>query len=115
VNRGLIVDDHSGFRGFARSLLGAQGLEVVGEAEAEASSIEAAAAATRRGVTRRPAARERWLRRCPRLRTSDPKLIIVLTSSRDTEEFSTRLANAPVAGFVHDDELSAAALIRVAR
>jgi len=38
----LIVDDHSGFRSFARAVLEAEGFEVVGEADDAASAIAAA-------------------------------------------------------------------------
>src|SRR4249920_1240423 len=39
----LIVDDHPGFRGFARRLLEADGFTVVGEAGDGGSAVEAAA------------------------------------------------------------------------
>jgi CheY-like chemotaxis protein len=42
----LIVDDHDGFRSFARALLDGEGFEVVGEAE-DASSALAAASRSR--------------------------------------------------------------------
>src|SRR5256885_16022283 len=38
----LIVDDHDGFRAFARSLLTSEGFDVVGEAGVGASAIRAA-------------------------------------------------------------------------
>ena len=43
MSRILIVDDHPGFRRFARSLLESEGFDVVGEAEDEASALAAAA------------------------------------------------------------------------
>jgi DNA-binding NarL/FixJ family response regulator len=45
----LIVDDHDGFRSFAKALLEAEGFEVVGEA-GDAASALAAAARLRPGV-----------------------------------------------------------------
>ena len=42
MSRILIVDDHPGFRRFARSLLESEGFDVVGEAEDEASALAAA-------------------------------------------------------------------------
>ena len=38
----LIVDDHDGFRSFAKALLEAEGFEVVGEAGDAASALDAA-------------------------------------------------------------------------
>jgi DNA-binding NarL/FixJ family response regulator len=40
----LIVDDHAGFRSFARALLEAEGFDVVGEAADGASALAAARA-----------------------------------------------------------------------
>jgi len=37
----LIVDDHEGFRAFARALLESEGFEVVGEAADDASALKA--------------------------------------------------------------------------
>ena len=42
MSRILNVDDHPGFRRFARSLLEREGFDVVGEAEDEASALAAA-------------------------------------------------------------------------
>ena len=109
----LIVDDHPGFRRFARRLLQAEGFDVIGEAEDESSAVAE--------VERlRPAVvlldvllpgRDGFAV-AERLRELHPDLAIVLTSSRTAEEFGARLRSAPVAGFVHKDELSAEALAR---
>jgi DNA-binding NarL/FixJ family response regulator len=114
VNRLLIVDDHPGFRRFARSLLESEGFDVVGEAQDEASALEAA-------IRLRPAlvlldvllpGRDGFAV-ADQLHTLDPAPAVVLTSSRPAEEFGPRLRAAPVAGFVHKDELSGAALAAV--
>ena len=116
MDRVLIVDDHPRFRRFARSLLEAEGLDVVGEAEDEASAVEA----TRRlrpGVVLLDVllpGRDGFAV-AERLRELDPQVAIVLTSSRAAEEFGARLREAPVAGFVHKDDLSASALARALR
>ena len=109
----LIVDDHPGFRRFARRLLQAEGFDVIGEADDECSAVAE--------VERlRPAVvlldvllpgRDGFAV-AERLRELHPELAIVLTSSRKAEEFGERLRTARVAGFVHKDELSAAALAR---
>jgi DNA-binding NarL/FixJ family response regulator len=116
VSRVLIVDDHPGFRRFARRLLQAEGLDVVGEAHDEASAL-AAAARLRPDVVLLDVllGDSDGFAVADRLREHDAALIIVLTSSRDAADFGMRLHSAPVAGFLHKDQLSAAALTRVAR
>jgi DNA-binding NarL/FixJ family response regulator len=107
----LIVDDHQGFRTFARMLLNSEGFEVTGEAADGLSAIEAIA-------MRRPdvvlldvqlpdidgfevAARI--------AQGSDPPGV-VMTSTRDAVDYGTRLTRAPILGFVPKQELSGAAL-----
>ncbi|HEX6023136.1 MAG TPA: response regulator transcription factor [Solirubrobacter sp.] len=114
MSRILIVDDHPGFRRFARTLLESEGFDVVGEAEDGASALEAA-------VRLRPAlvlldvllpGRDGFAV-AEQLQALDPAPAIVLTSSRSADEFGPRLHAAPVAGFVHKDDLSGAALAAV--
>ena len=116
VSRILIVDDHPGFRRFARSLLESEGFDVVGEAEDEASALAAAARLRPRLVlldVLLPG--HDGFAVAERLHALDPALAIVLTSSRPADEFGGRLRMAPVAGFVRKDELSGAALAAVVR
>jgi DNA-binding NarL/FixJ family response regulator len=116
VDRVLIVDDHPRFRHFARSLLEAEGVDVVGEAEDEASAVEAVER-LRPGVVLLDVllpGRDGFAV-AERLRTLDPALPIVLTSSRSADELGARLREARVAGFVHKDDLSAAAIARALR
>jgi DNA-binding NarL/FixJ family response regulator len=111
----LIVDDHAGFRGFARRLLEADGFKVVGEAADGASALRAVR-------DQRPelvlldvvlpdldgftvAARIAEDARGP---------IVVLTSSREAADFGGRLARSPADGFIHKDDLSGAALSALA-
>ncbi len=115
----LIVDDHAGFRSFARSLLEADGYTVVGEAGDGASAVEAARTLnpqlvlldivlpdvdgfvvcelivqpegpTGPGCPRRPA--------------------VVLTSSRDLSSFRGRFAASSARGFIAKQDLTGAAL-----
>ena len=111
----LIVDDHAGFRSFARRLLEADGFTVVGEAGDGGSAVEAAARL-------RPAlvlldvmlpdtdgfavARQ--------LAESGTGSTVVLTSSREADDFGGRLERSPARGFIHKDELSGAALAALA-
>ena len=112
----LIVDDHAGFRGFARRLLEADGYTVVGEAEDAASALAAV-------ETLRPelvlldivlpdmdgfAVAERLLE-------NGDGPIVVLTSSREAADFGMRLELGLARGFIHKDDLSGAALDAIAR
>jgi CheY-like chemotaxis protein len=112
----LIVDDHASFRRLARRLLEAGGFTVVGEAADGASALESVTELRPQlvlldvllpdmdgfAVARRLASR-----------TERP--LVVLTSSRDAPELGARLENARADGFIHKDDLSAAALAAVAR
>jgi DNA-binding NarL/FixJ family response regulator len=104
----LIVDDHEAFRGFARRMLEAGGMTVIGEA----GDGESAVAAAREldpdlvlldvmlpdtdgfAVAERIAGRAR----------------VVLTSSRELDDLRERLACTPARGFIPKAELSAEAL-----
>jgi DNA-binding NarL/FixJ family response regulator len=101
----LIVDDHSGFRSAARSLLEAGGFEVVGEAADGASAIAAAA-------TLRPAVVLLDVQ-LPDIdgfvvaeQIGDDGPVIVLTSSRTPGSFRRRLAANPALSFIPKSELS---------
>jgi two-component system, NarL family, nitrate/nitrite response regulator NarL len=108
----LIVDDHDGFRAFARSMLEAAGFTVA-EAATGAAATEAA----------------RTVR--PRLVLLDIQLpdfdgfevarrlagqaggpVVVLTSTREASDYGGRISSSPVAGFLPKDQLSGAALRR---
>jgi DNA-binding NarL/FixJ family response regulator len=107
----LIVDDHDGFRSWAREVLGQEGFRVVGEAADGASAIEAA----------------RSLR--PEVVLLDIQLpdmngfevahrlpdtsAVVLTSSRAGTDYGARLARTSAVGFVAKADLSGAALTEV--
>jgi CheY-like chemotaxis protein len=108
----LIVDDHDGFRAFARSMLEAAGFTVA-EAATGAEATQAARA-VRPGlvlldiqlpdfdgfeVARRLAARP-----------GGP--VVVLTSTREASDYGGRIGSSPAAGFLPKDQLSGAALRR---
>ena len=109
----LIVDDHTPFRTFARSLLEAEGLDVAGEAADGDAALVAAEELhpdvvlldinlpTFDGfeVARRLAG------------ANGPK--VVLTSSRPASDYGTKISEAPVAGFLPKQELSGEAILRL--
>ena len=107
----LIVDDHPSFRALARTVLQAEGFDVVGEAVDGASALKEAE------------------RLQPELVLLDAQLpdtdgvavaaeltrggggpAVVLTSSRDAADFGPLVAESGALGFVAKAELSAAAL-----
>jgi two-component system nitrate/nitrite response regulator NarL len=111
----LIVDDHAAFRRLARRLLQAEGFEVVGEAE----HGHAALAAVERfhpdvvlldvllpdidGFEVAARMAEQPLR--PR---------VVLTSSREAQEFGDRVQTSAAVGFVQKKDLTGESLARAA-
>jgi CheY-like chemotaxis protein len=110
----LIVDDHDGFRRFARGMLEAAGFTVA-EAATGAEATEAVRAA-RPGlvlldiglpdfdgfeVARRLAAP-----------AGGQAPVVVLTSTREARDYGGRIAASPAAGFLPKDQLSGAALRR---
>ena len=110
----LIVDDHDGFRSFARALLQAEGFEIVGEAGDGASALAAAA-------TLRP---ELVLldvqlpdldgfEVAERLAGNGGGPAVVLTSSRDGSDFGPLVGRSGARGFVPKGDLSGAALARL--
>jgi DNA-binding NarL/FixJ family response regulator len=107
----LIVDDHPSFRASARTLLEAEGYDVVGEAEDGESAVDAA-------VKLHPdlvlldvqlpdidgfevAARLRKLQDAP---------VVILTSSRDGADYGRCIGDCGARGFVPKAELSGAAI-----
>jgi CheY-like chemotaxis protein len=114
----LIVDDHDGFRTFARGMLEAAGFTVA-EAATGAEAAETARS-VRPGlvlldiqlpdfdgfeVARRLAAQAGEA-----AQAGSP--VIVLTSTRDASDYGSRITSSPAAGFLPKDQLSGAALRR---
>ena len=117
----LVVDDHEGFRAFARLILESAGFTVT-EAATGAEAASAAAAASpqlvlldiqlpdtdgfevarqltaAQGQTGQPG------------QPAQPAPVIVLTSTREASDYGGRIAASPAAGFLPKDQLSARAL-----
>jgi DNA-binding NarL/FixJ family response regulator len=110
----LIVDDHAGFRAFARALLGSEGFEVVGEAEDGASALRAV-------VQLRPdlvlldvqLPDLDGFEVAERLATDAHPPAVVLVSTRDAASYRRRLGETSAQGFIAKGELSGAALAAV--
>jgi CheY-like chemotaxis protein len=106
----LVVDDHDGFRAFARLMLEAAGFTVA-EAATGAEATEAA-----RTVRPRLVLLDIQLpdfdgfEVAKRLAAQPDSPVVVLTSTREASDYGGRIAASPVAGFLPKDQLSGAAL-----
>ena len=110
----LIVDDHDGFRTFARGMLEAAGFTVA-EAATGAEAAEAARS-VRPGLVlldiQLPDSDGFEVAR--RLAAQADGPVIVLTSTREASDYGGRISSSPAAGFLPKDKLSAAAIRRIA-
>ena len=108
----LIVDDHAGFRAFARQLMEAEGLVVVGEAQdGPAALVEAARLDPDVMLVDIAMPGLDGFEVCERLPVLGGRPAVVLTSSRDAASYADRLARSTARGFVAKHALSAAALL----
>jgi CheY-like chemotaxis protein len=110
----LIVDDHAGFRGFARRLLEAGGYTVVGEADDGATALAAVEELRPELVlldVMLPDTDGFTVAELLAGHGNEP--VVVLTSSREAADFGRRLEQTSAYGFIHKDELSGAALARL--
>ncbi|MFF4274431.1 response regulator transcription factor [Streptomyces sp. NPDC001536] len=112
----LIVDDHAGFRTFARALLEAEGVDVVGEAADGASAVVAA-----ERLNPQIALVDIMLpdfdgfEVCARLTEGGrERPAVVLTSSRDASVYADRLGRSAARGFIPKDRLSRTMLLALA-
>ncbi len=107
----LIVDDHPGFRAFARRLLESSGFAVVGEAEdgdeAMRAAHELAPDVVLLDIQLPDIDGFEVARRLARTRDG-PR--IVLTSTRDAADYGPRIRASPASGFLAKAELTGGAL-----
>jgi DNA-binding NarL/FixJ family response regulator len=107
----LIVDDHEPFRVRARTLLEAEGFEVVGEAADGESALEASQRLRPEIVlldVQLPGADGFAV--AERLAAESHPPTVVLISSRAAETYRRRLQASPARGFIAKAELSGACL-----
>jgi DNA-binding NarL/FixJ family response regulator len=107
----LIVDDHPGFRGWARAVLQAEGFGVVGEAADGAAAIRAAGVLGPDVVLLDVQLPDMdGFQVAERLRGGGAGGAVVLISSRDAADYGTRVSSSRVAGFLAKADLTGAAL-----
>lgn len=112
----LIVDDHAGFRSFARALLEAEGYDVVGEATDGASALAVARALAPELVLLDVALPDMdGFAVCDALLHDDAGPAVILTSSRDVSSYRRRLQRSRARGFIPKSELSGPRLAALAR
>jgi DNA-binding NarL/FixJ family response regulator len=108
----LIVDDHPTFRTTARTVLEAEGFEVVGEAADGASALDAAQRLHPEVVLLDVQLPDidgfEVATRLAKVAGGGPQ--VVLTSSRDAADFGPLVARSGARGFVPKDELSGGAV-----
>lgn len=111
----LIVDDHAGFRSFARALLEAEGFDVVGEAADGASALATARALAPELVLLDVALPDMdGFAVCDALLQDEAGPAVILTSSRDVSSYRRRLQRSGARGFIPKSELSGRLLAALA-
>ena len=107
----LIVDDHPSFRASARTLLEAEGYEVVGEAENAAEALRSASELKPDLVLLDVQLPDLdGFEVCQQLQALDHPPMVVLTSSRDCADYGRCVNGCGACGFVPKGDLSGAAI-----
>jgi DNA-binding NarL/FixJ family response regulator len=112
----LIVDDHAGFRSWARALLQGDGLDVVGEAADGTSAIDAARALRPDIVlldVRLPDLN--GFEVADMIAQLEDAPAVVLTSSHDARDYRRRIGLSPAKGFIAKSDLSGEGLTSIVR
>jgi DNA-binding NarL/FixJ family response regulator len=107
----LIVDDHDGFRAYARTILDAEGFDVIGDAGDGETGIVAVKQLRPTVVVldiQLPGID--GFEVAERLAELEEPPAVVLVSTRDANSLRRRLATTPARGFIRKDELSGAAI-----
>ena len=107
----LIVDDHAGFRSFARALFEADGFDVVGEAADGKAAVEAVSALDPEVVLLDVALPDiDGFAVCDQLTEHGNGPAVVMTSSRDVSSFRGLLEQSQARGFIAKSDLSGVAV-----
>ena len=107
----LIVDDHAGFRSFARALLEADGFDVIGEAENGESALAEARRLRPEVVLLDVALPDLdGFAVCDELTEGGGGPAIVMTSSRHISSYRRQLERSRAKGFIAKSELSGRAV-----
>ncbi len=107
----LIVDDHAGFRSFARALLEAEGFDVVGEAIDGVSAVALARELAPELVLLDVGLPDMdGFAVCAAMLEDGARPAVVITSSRDVSSYRRRLKRSGARGFIAKSELSGSAL-----
>jgi DNA-binding NarL/FixJ family response regulator len=108
----LIVDDHAGFRSFARALLESEGYAVVGEAADGVSAVAAVRRLDPSIVLLDIALPDiDGFAVCEKITEGNSERpLVVLTSSRDESTYRDAIARSRARGFIPKHAISAAAL-----
>ena len=110
----VIVDDHPGFRTFARRLFEAGGLGVVGEAEDGISAVDLIGRLAPDAVLLDIQLPDIDGFEVARRLASDGSLTrVVFTSTREARDYGESLEGTGAAGFIPKDDLSASAVIEL--
>jgi DNA-binding NarL/FixJ family response regulator len=110
----LIVDDHDGFRAFARALLQSEGFEVVGEAGDGASALRAAKQLGPKVVLLDVQLPDLdGFEVAERLAADENPPVVVLVSTRQAASYRARLAETSARAFIPKEELTGTALAAV--
>lgn len=109
VRRVLIVDDYEPFRAVARELLEAAGFVVSGEAVDAAEALAAVVAEQPDAVLLDVQLPDRDGFSLATAITANGGPVVVLVSSREAEDYGSRVAASGASGFIAKRRLSAAA------
>lgn len=103
----LIVDDHDGFRSWARRLLEAEGFEVVGEARDGTTALAAVDQLNPEVVLLDVQLPDRdGFQVVDQLTASGDRPRVVLVSTRDRSDYADRLETSEVLGFITKSKLT---------